>query len=258
MKLFPFQVLFFLLLPGLAVAQYSKEIRSDRPGQGNGPYAVGQGGFQLQAGFDVTGSNFKSGRETTRGIAPNFQLRYGLTKHLNINVNLVYTAQRQDAGVITNMRGPRLVGLGARINLREAEGLKPGVGLQATLKMPPPSGDFKTKYPAPRLTLLVKETLTEKLIFLANLGLENNGNDGLPTYFYVANLGYSLGHGVSLFVENYGNVARGVFSTRWDGGLAWIVTPDLQVDAYGGAGYNRSLLDYFGSLGFSWRFGRKG
>jgi len=35
--------------------------------------------------------------------------------------------------------------------------------------------------------------------------------------------------------------------------IAWLLTPNLQLDLLGSYGQNKSLKDYFISTGFSWR-----
>lgn len=80
-----------------------------------------------------------------------------------------------------------------------------------------------------------------------------NGNDAKPNGIYVANISYSINSKWGTFIENYGNFTNSNFENRWDTGLAYLLNDNLQLDIYGGAGYNNNRIDYFISIGISWR-----
>ena len=84
-----------------------------------------------------------------------------------------------------------------------------------------------------------------------------NGNDTTPAGVYVVNLAFPFNHVIGAFVETFGSIQRGNSTIHFDTGLAWLITPDLQLDLYGGIGNNNSLRESFLSIGVSWRTTRK-
>jgi len=96
------------------------------------------------------------------------------------------------------------------------------------------------------------------------LGFAYNGEDADGFFIYSAVLGYSILPKLSIFVEPYGNFDSNDFPNHYvDGGLAYIIRPNMQFDISGGLSigdnFNRnseSINKKFVSLGFSWRIPR--
>ncbi len=237
-----------------AKAQFNETIRTGRPGQAIGPYSVGRSVFQTQTGFDVGGSNNNKNDATTTTLLPNTVFRFGITKHFELNTSLAYSNNKynfSDSSYSTH--GLSTATIGTRINLYEGKKAIPAVGLQIVFKLPVLAHDYNPKYLAPRILFIASQSLTNKLSYVINIGPEWNGNDAKPTGVYVANLTYSFAPKWGTFLENYGTFTNNHFENHWDTGLAWLVNNNLQLDAYGGAGSNYGTVDYFGSIGISWR-----
>lgn len=83
-----------------------------------------------------------------------------------------------------------------------------------------------------------------------------NGTDSSPAGTYSLNLSCTFTDTFGAFIESYGALTRGIFETRTDTGVAWLLTQNLQLDLFGGYGSNHGLTDYFISTGFSWRTSR--
>lgn len=233
-----------------AKSQFNETIRTGRPGQAIGPFAVGRYVFQTQTGFDYGGVE-----KSAYNLAGNTVCRFGITRHFEINTAWEYRSdQYKKNDVEWNTNGLSLGAIGTRINLFEGKGAIPAVGLQATFKLPILSKAYNFSYVAPKVLLIANQKLSDKFNLLVNFGVDYNGNNAAPTGVYVINISYSICEKWGTFVENYGNFTPVKFENRWDCGFAYLLNDNLQLDLYGGAGYNNKQTDYFTSIGISWRF----
>jgi Putative MetA-pathway of phenol degradation len=110
---------------------------------------------------------------------------------------------------------------------------------------------------APSFVFVTSQQLSQSFTLITNLGGSWNGNDATSTGLYTINLSCAFTDTFGAFIENYGSVTKGTWDTRFDTGVAWLVTPNLQLDLLGGYGSNHGLQDYFISTGFSWRMNRQ-
>lgn len=235
-------------------AQFNETIRTGRPGQAIGPFAVGSYVFQTQTGIDVGGFSSEQNNNSNFNIAPNTVLRFGIAKHFEINSAWEYRWDRNtEEDTTTSMNGLSLSAIGTRINLYEGGAHLPAIGLQISFKMPILSSGYNFDYTAPKILFIASDNISDKFSFLLNFGLDYNGNDAEPTGVYIANIGYSLSPQWSIFLENYGNAANNRFENKWDAGIAYLLDENLQFDLYGGAGYNYGQFSSFASIGASWR-----
>jgi hypothetical protein len=63
-----------------------------------------------------------------------------------------------------------------------------------------------------------------------------------------------VAHGVAVFVEIFGNAADGIDPmVSVDGGAAWQIRRNFQVDATGGVALTEEGDDWFGTAGLSFR-----
>jgi hypothetical protein len=58
---------------------------------------------------------------------------------------------------------------------------------------------------------------------------------------------------LGVFIENYGNLQQSDFDSFLDGGIAYLINNNLQLDLYSGFGKNDEVKDFFVSAGISWR-----
>ena len=148
---------------------------------------------------------------------------------------------------------PGLVGM--RFNILNPEDpKKPALGFQFDLNLNVASEDFKSDYIAPKLLLLHSQALSNRLGLTTNWGILWNGNDATPRGLYTFALTYALDDSWSLLLENYGELEDGDFDTRFDTGVGYLLSNDIQLDLGAGYGKNDGTSDYFVDLGVSARF----
>ena len=244
--------LFFLVCPSV-FAQFNESIRSDRPGQANSAYTVGKNVIQLQSGFEVSGREASSFKSNT--LMPSTALRIGLTSKFELNTAWEYRVDYFKVDTLSYMhQGLSLATVGMRFNIIEAKNYQPAIAFQFSLKMPILSKHYNFKHVAPVFLIILAEKLSNRFTLALNAGASYNGKNAAPLGNYVANINCAINNKWSVFIENYGNYSTHFFENRWDSGIAYIVTDNLQLDLYGGLGYNKTILDYFVSTGISYRF----
>ncbi len=233
-------------------AQFNETIRTGRPGQAIGAFTVGTGIFQLQSGFDYFGSKNNGIKNT--GFLNNTVLRYGLTEPFEISALLEYKTETLTQNDSKNTyRGLSAVDVGMRYHIYTGKGLIPNVGFQIRMRLPVLSEDYKIDDIAPRFIVVTSQRLSETFTLITNWGASWNGNNSSPRGNYVINLAFPFNDKLGAFVETFGAFGQERFFINFDTGFAWLLTPDLQLDIYGGYGSNYGVNDYFISTGVSWR-----
>lgn len=251
--LFPFLFLFQTDLK----AQFAEKIRTGRPGQSIGAYAVGKNVFQLQAGGNLSNFYLSDSENISddKVFAGTAVLRYGLTEKLEVSAvgtyrnNDLFGAESNEQSGISNTQ------IGLRYNILQNKGIIPAVGLQGRLLLRAQSDDFQRDNTGAKVILATGNKLTDNLSLTTNLGFTWAGNGGPAKTNYSAILSVSLGEKWSTFAEIYGSFD--VFSTNFDTGLAYFCTPDLKFDISAGL-YGRNSLNYlFLDAGLSWRWHKR-
>jgi hypothetical protein len=239
-------------------AQYNETIRTGRPGQSIGPFTLGGKILQIQSGLDYfgyknSGTDFKGS-----GYLQNTVIRYGITEPFEVSALLEYKTEEITTGdVHETIDGWSAVDIGMRYHIYDGRGLVPSVGFQVRWRVPNIGGDYEIDQWAPRFIFVTGQRLSDKLSLATNWGASWNGMDGVPRGNYVFNLSYSLSNKLGVFIENYGNVLKSNWNTYFDGGFAYLVNNDFQLDLLGGYGENEGMKEYFISAGISWRTKRK-
>ncbi len=258
------KILFFIfsmVLHGSLFGQHSEVINSDRPGQINSPNTVGFRVLQVQTGydnfFDTPLSLDPDVRQHT--MAGNLGIRFGPTESFEI-MSLLNVQQDwiSSPGFPTHIaNGLSSAQLLVRQNIiPEANGLLPAIGLIVGLSLPVNSAAYEIEHIAPEVQLSTSHGLGDSDWSIGTFWVAAwDGNSSQPTWKYAVNCSFPLlwEGGLNGFVENYGNLSGGVFSTYFDAGLAFLVNDDFQLDLAGGMGINRERLESFVSLGVSWR-----
>jgi hypothetical protein len=242
-----------VFLSSTGFSQFNETIGSGRPGQSIGPFTVGKGIFQIQSGVDYFKRDEKMLSLNSSGFLSNTVFRLGLTEPFEVSALVEYrTEEISENNSTRNLSGWTSIDLGMRYHIYSGSGLVPSVGFQIRGRLPV-GGDYKVNQLAPRFILATSQALSSKFTFVTNWGASWNGNDENPRGNYTLNLSFACTDRLGVFIENYGGVLRSEFDTYLDGGLAFLVNNDLQLDILSGFGLNKSPEEFFISLGISWR-----
>lgn len=246
------KVIVILSVVPYSLSQYSETLRSDRPGQALGPNSVGENVLQFQPGIDYY--SFLNLGNPPQGILANSAIRIGLTEKLELNAFVDYQYEQSKLDSTTfSLAGINNLFLGFRVNFVEQHGFIPTSGFQINLKIPKVSNDFGSEQLATNMVLMNSWNLPKGTSITTNWILSYDGNSIYPTGKYVFNFGFPVYRKWGAFIENYGQINDGLFETRFDGGVSYLLNQNFLFDLSAGFGNNLGVSDFFISSGISWR-----
>ncbi len=250
-RLYILLVFFFIGITDL-FGQFNETIRTGRPGQSIGAFTVGKGFFQLQSGVDYF--SYNNPATSGSGALSNTVIRYGLTEPFEVSALIEYKGENVDSGSDSQHdNGFSAVDLGMRYHIYTGKGLAPSIAFQIRWRIPKIGGDYEINQWAPRFLIVTSQQFTDKLTFITNWGASWNGENAIPKGGYTANLSYAITSNFGVFIENYGSLQQSDFDTFLDGGIAYLINNNLQLDLYSGFGNNDDAKDFYVSAGLSWR-----
>jgi hypothetical protein len=252
-----------LSVAGAAAADDPNLIQADRPGIADGSTTVAAGVFQSEVGVqsDRTGDR---GVRTIDTTLPTL-LRYGFTARLEgrIETDLVSSARTMASGEASRTTGLAPLSAGFKYHFLDEEKAthRPSVGIIARLFVPSGTGDSKQTGFTGDVRLAADIDLSEKWQLNPNLGAAIDRDDS-GRRFTAALAAVTLQYGVSDRILPFIDAgfqspeARGGGSSLIiDGGIAWIVMPNTQLDvaiARGASG--KTSPDFSWTAGVSRRF----
>ena len=254
----PRHALFFPLLAALALLPAAEHasaqdtpppISTDRPGQSTSPSVLGPGYIQLEAGAQIAG--IAPGTESY--ALPSGLARIGLLPAMELRLGAEYRSLRST----TAASGIASVSAGAKIAVTQEQGAIPETAFLLTLALPYGSENFRPAAVAPSFLLAMRSSLGGPFNLYYNLGGSWDGSNGPGTGLYTLALSATIAGNLSAFAELYGSLASDVLPMHAaDAGIAYVLSPDLQLDLSGGAGITPSAPDYFINAGLSLRLRR--
>lgn len=246
------KTLLLFIISQSAFGQFSETIRTGRPGQAIGAFTVGKNILQFQQGLDYY--SFADTKYPPIGFLSNNVVRFGILE--TVELSALFDYQYENTKFDTNsisLSGISNLHLGFRVHLNDQKRWIPTTGFQMRLKMPNISNDFGSNQLAAVMVFVANWSLPKSMSLGTNWILNYNGNDHFPTGKYVINFGFPIYKKWTGFIENYGQVRQNVFQTRFDGGFAYLINNNIQLDLSTGYGNNQNVQDYFVSTGVSWR-----
>lgn len=235
-------------------AQFNETIRTGRPGQSIGPFAVGRNVLQIQSGLDFFGAEHLTPQTSSDGFVSNNVIRFGITRRLEVSSLIDYRSETvMPPSMVQETMGLSAFDLGGRYLLYEGHGTKLSIGLQVRFRLPVLSDDYQIDHVAPRFTLATSQQLTKTLTLFTNWGGSWDGISNRMSGFYTVNISFPIAGKFGGFIESYGGLTDNDFDNRFDTGVAFMMNNNLQLDVFGGPGFNDGVRDFFVSIGFSWR-----
>lgn len=255
-------------------AQYSEWLRSDRGGDGNGPFTVGKNTLQVEAGWAYTDQvrKFRNALMEVDYRKPHHytdnlygtRFRLGLSERIEASAGISYLFAKDeiyDLSLTNKDDFIEQIDLAFRGNLYKGQGAIPAVGLEvqvAYVMEDPSRKDIKVN-----AVLALRSSFTEKFSLSANIG---TGDDLLLTLA----ASYQFTDRLSAFVE-YDPKFRGDYFLSPDyfefsqafanGGVAYFISRNFQLDMsstlllhQAGIEKGFEISDYFGfRVGFTGR-----
>lgn len=236
---------------------------SDRPGFYCGTNAIDPGVVQLEAGvlFDHASSQLG----TERGLITPAVVRVGLVQSLELRVltSGLNWAEVEVPGSTVSQTGAGSWSVGLKWEIKD-RGDRPGdpsIALLFSVDLPVGSEAFRPASPVPGLNWATEWTLPASFGLATNLALnipkEPDLNEHFAQVFFAVAAFRSFTPKTGWYVEVAGSHPDrpdGLTTTVLDGGIAHLVSPDLQLDLFVVRGLNDSSLDWAVGGGISIRF----
>ena len=256
--------LLFILLICLAhcaevFSQYTEAKSSSRPGQAYPTSTVGNRVFQFETGFDFNEAK-TSKYFFSRSFLNSTLLRFGLGRNYEVQLGLGmsndYYSEAENLN--STQSGITLTSLGWKQHILDADGLKPALSYQFAVKLTLLDGNYGYDNFAPQFILAGSGKLTDNIGYSITSGTNWDAYSNIPVWNYAAAIGFGLIENLSGFVESYGNIDFTTGSAKniefkFDGGFAYLLKDNLQLDLYGGYTKPDDTSIYFISAGLSWR-----
>lgn len=241
-------------LPMLMYAQ-SASLSSDRPGQANSALVIGKNFWQWQSGAQWTKG--LQGADDEQNLLFENVLRFGLTDDLDGallfnfdgNQSLLANEVQREAGIST--WGVRL-----RHASWQGDGWFKAIGWQFDLLFPAIREFRQDNYLGGMWTSMMEFQWGDQWGTSVNLGLRWVDGESALGHF-VVNMNKSFNQW-SIFAEQYSyQLANGEWPLQWDGGVAFLLNPNWQLDASAGYSFINQSGFYFLNAGFTWRLAPK-
>ncbi|PXX98786.1 hypothetical protein DF185_15525 [Marinifilum breve] len=245
----------FVMLNGMLNAQEKDPMVTDRPSQAESASIIPIRGFQIESGFvyqkvssDIDFVTFNS-----------TLLRYGLVENIELRLGIQYLGFYYSTdGLDIDETGFGPLTLGAKfLLLEESKGNHPQLALLSTFFVPKSGASaFENENLGADIRLNADYSINDAMALGANLGVSWSGMEGqdYAVWMYAAVIGLTLSDQIGAYAELYGFLpGEGKNDHRWDGGLTYAVTENLQLDFSTGIGLSKVSPDFFISLGLSIR-----
>lgn len=222
---------------------------TDRPDFTESATSVVPGRIQLEGGwtFEDAGAveSHALGEVLLRiGILPRTELRVGLNSFVTVDGPAGDPSGLEDASI------------GAKIELVDGRGARPGTAILLGTTIPTGDGDVADEEWQPEAILALAWDLSGRVGLGANVGWTYAGTD--DDRFHEGKgslaLGIGLNDRVGVFVEGFGFVSEEDDPAFADAGLTVLFGDDFQLDGRVGAGLNDEASDWFVGLGATRRW----
>ena len=211
-------------------ADTQDNVSADRPGMSTGTDIVPRLRFQVETGFSLLKDH-----DTRTWGWNNTLLRFGVLPWMELRAesNLVQEELRLNGLRQENVFGLEPFVVGTKIRIWEGEGLLPAVGLLLNVSLPLSSQAFRPDYPAPGLTFLAEQNITDKLCIGWNLGCIYDGHVSDPVGYAALCVSYGFTGRFGAFAETNNYFQKGA-SPQYliEYGLTWHPGKNVQLDLY--------------------------
>ncbi len=259
----------------------SPELVTDRPDLTESSSVVPKGTVQIEMGWSMERLS-SPGEDLTAHHFPETLARIGL--HDRIELRLGWDGgqwqELQKDGINVVSSGAGDMYLGTKLSLWSEDGNLPETALIMGSSIPTGSkcrasdqlGNrlccssfnlYSSRRYDPSVILAMSKTLSDRLSIGWNLGTvwlterEDSGDfDTLPRGIYSASLGISATDRMGFFVEFFGDTSLtggSRPSNSVDGGVTFLILPNVQLDASAGKGVSSESPDWFAGAGISFR-----
>lgn len=255
MRLILFAVILLVSSSLVQAQDTSKPMEAARPDQTEGTHAVDRGNLQIETGTFYT--RFDTGAHSFTG---RLQIRYGLHDHAELQL-LVEDGRQRDRFIDETVQSVYPLALGTRINFLEDHPLLPNITFVGYLKLPftNRSSEQKVYWSPTAIAAFSKELGKQKQFELEwNAGIKQEAYGKEISWLGSAALEYYLTKHFYVFGEYFAEYQNGESpNNNIDGGAAWLITDNFQIDIAGGTTINAEQASQFVTAGIAYRLEKK-
>ncbi|NNL15316.1 MAG: transporter [Flavobacteriaceae bacterium] len=237
----------------------SDPLVTDRPDATEASSTVGKGILQIE-----TGGLYESFEENdVKQEAYTYNttlLRYGILDNLELRIGWDFTegVTKVNGNKLNNVSSgfsPLL--LGVKIDISEENGAMPEMALIGhVFPLFTASSDYRPETTGVDFRFSMSHTLSEKSSLGYNLGGQWENDSPEASAIYTLAYGYSISSKFGMYLELYGDIPEDSSANHyWDSGLTYLVSNDLQLDAYIGTSITEGQ-DFLFGLGASFRLAK--
>jgi len=245
-----------------APARAVPEMITDRPDATESPNVVPTGYAQIEAGWNHVEFE-QDGVELTSDAFPSTLVRIGLHELVELRVGFDGYL-RQDQPSAGSVSGFGNSSIGAKFSLATEKRTEAAVIAQLNLESGDP--DVRALRNDPAVIFTFANTLTERLSLGYNIGVRwttvedtTGDEDTLSALAWTIALGIDGKGRWAYFTEFFGATGlseHGSPANLFDGGVTYLLRPNLQLDLAVGVGLSSAAPDWITTLGISYRFPR--
>ncbi len=239
---------------------FENALATDRPDNTESSQTVGKHRLQIETSVAITYD--RANNITTRTYNFPTLVRYGVINPLEFRIEGELFNIQTTTGSASE-HGFSDVAFGIKVHLHDNVGWIPSCGVLARLSVPTGTTTFSSKAVEPIIKILAEWALPAGFTFGTNLGAnfltKDATGDRFAQLLYTATVGHDIPgthQRLRVFVENAGivSVKPGKPNLyQFDAGMAFIITPNTQIDAAAQIGLNQAAPDIAGGVGFSVR-----
>lgn len=247
---------------GEADDPWSDAIVADRPDVAETSLTVGKLRFQIETSFEFT-QDIEAGITTRRYSFPTL-FRFGIIDPLELRLEGEWFIVETESGQPTH-KGFSDVAFGLKAHVLDAgpKGI-PSLGLLAMVLAPTGKAELSANAWIPVFKVLADWDMVYNLSLGVNVGVDvperDAAGDKYAQFIYAVSFGYLI-HGLDdrlrTFVEVAGIVplkSNKDVITLLNAGLAYLLTPNMQIDGFVRVGLNAASPDTQGGIGYAVRF----
>ena len=275
-KKYAFLLFFFTVFS--VNAQYTDVINSNRPGESQSAFSVGQTVFQAETGVYGTSEEHVLLGTETKGFGVDLALRYGaFLEQLEFNVELKHQWDQFQTGLGTENRNDfKKLTIGAKyliydpfknyvekVNIYSWKAnhkfkwrqFIPAVGVYAGANLNFDSIYLPENEPSvsPKLMLITQNQFSGGYVLVTNI-IADRVTSEFPSYGYVVTLTKGFSEKWSGFLENQGYKSDYYSDSILRTGAAYLIKENIQIDASIGGNFKDTPSLFYGGIGLSWRF----
>jgi len=273
-KIFP---LALLLSTGIASAQYTDQINSNRPGESMGAFSVGKTVMQVETGIYGIKEKHEVLNNKTKGLGLDLMLRYGaFLEQLEFVADIQYQFdQFEDAIYVTNRNDFRQFVVGAKYLIYDPNknyhpevniyswkqnhkfkwhNLIPSISVFAGANLIGKNNPYS--FPSDGLSpkiMAITQNRFNGVIWTNNFIADKVTTD-YPSYGIISTLTRAFAAKWSGFIELQGYKSDYYSDVIGRCGAAYLLNDNMQLDASISKNFKDTPSILYGGVGFSWRF----